>query len=269
MNMKNNILGAFAVLVAIATLCAEAKTKIDYTPEEKAARKAAAKEAMLKKTGGIIIKPDTRKGVIAFINTQNRLAETNICFVIDALASKTRYDIRYIKADKGDPLSLKTGFKADVAVILTDDNVTPSLVVAPFERYAVINTAKLSENLLSKDAKDKFYESRGRKQLLRAYAMVCGAFMSQYPGNALEAATVSDLDICSESLPADILGKNQAYLKKIGVEPAQRKLYSIACREGWAPAPTNEYQKAIWEQVKADKERGPTNPLKIPMPKRK
>jgi hypothetical protein len=32
------------------------------------------------------------------------------------------------------------------------------------------------------------------------------------------------------------------------------------------PAHTNEYQKAIWEQVKADKERGPTNPLKIPPP---
>ena len=73
MNMKNNILGAFAVLVAIATLCAEAKTKRDYTPEEKAARKAAAKEALLKKTGGIIIKPGTRKGVIAFIK-YDRLA---------------------------------------------------------------------------------------------------------------------------------------------------------------------------------------------------
>ena len=32
----------------------------------------------------------------------------------------------------------------------------------------------------------------------------------------------------------------------------------------YIPAPTNEYQKAIWEQVKADKERGPTNPIKDP-----
>jgi hypothetical protein len=28
-------------------------------------------------------------------------------------------------------------------------------------------------------------------------------------------------------------------------------------------------QKVVWAQVKADKERGPTNPIKIPMPKRK
>ena len=35
----------------------------------------------------------------------------------------------------------------------------------------------------------------------------------------------------------------------------------------YIPTPTNEYQKAICEQAKADKERGPTNPIKIPMPK--
>ena len=32
----------------------------------------------------------------------------------------------------------------------------------------------------------------------------------------------------------------------------------------YIPAPTNEYQKAICEQVKADKERGPTNPINFP-----
>jgi hypothetical protein len=59
------------------------------------------------------------------------------------------------------------------------------------------------------------------------------------------------------------------YLKSLGVTPAEMTTYRKACREGWAPAPTNDIQKAIWEQVKADKERGPTNPLKISMPKRK
>ena len=53
------------------------------------------------------------------------------------------------------------------------------------------------------------------------------------------------------------------------MSPAIVSTYLKACEEGWAPTPTNEYQKAIWEQVKADKERGPTNPIKIPMPKKK
>lgn len=109
---------SLAVFVAVAALCTEAKAKREYTPEEKAARKAAAKEAMLKKTGGIIVKPDTRRGVIAFIDTQSRLSETNIRFVVDALAAKTRYDIRYVKSGQGDPLSLKASAQADIAIIV-------------------------------------------------------------------------------------------------------------------------------------------------------
>ena len=39
--------------------------------------------------------------------------------------------------------------------------------------------------------------------------------------------------------------------------------------EGWAPAPTNDIQKAIFERVKADKERGPSKPLTIAPPAKK
>jgi hypothetical protein len=35
--------------------------------------------------------------------------------------------------------------------------------------------------------------------------------------------------------------------------------YKLACEEGWAPAPTNEYQKAIWDETHAI----PANPMKI------
>ena len=54
-----------------------------------------------------------------------------------------------------------------------------------------------------------------------------------------------------------------------GVQSARFTTYRQACREGWAPAPTNDLQKAIWEEVKADKERGPTNPITITPPKQK
>ena len=39
--------------------------------------------------------------------------------------------------------------------------------------------------------------------------------------------------------------------------------YRQACIEGWAPAPTNDVQKAIWEKVHSEKERGPSHGLKI------
>lgn len=42
--------------------------------------------------------------------------------------------------------------------------------------------------------------------------------------------------------------------KKAGMQSPRRVPYKIAVKEGWAPAPTNDYQKAIWEKVKAEKE---------------
>ena len=44
-----------------------------------------------------------------------------------------------------------------------------------------------------------------------------------------------------------------------GLVPWRQATYKKACEEGWAPAPTNEYQKAIWEKVHAV----PKNPMKI------
>ena len=41
--------------------------------------------------------------------------------------------------------------------------------------------------------------------------------------------------------------------------PGKRSVYRKACEEGWAPAPTNDVQKAIWDKVHAM----PTEPIKI------
>lgn len=58
-------------------------------------------------------------------------------------------------------------------------------------------------------------------------------------------------------------------LPEAGFEPAVVATYQTACREGWAPAPTNGWQRAIWERALSEKERGPTNPILILPPNRK
>ena len=50
-----------------------------------------------------------------------------------------------------------------------------------------------------------------------------------------------------------------ARLPELGVTPWKETTYKRACEEGWAPAPTNEYQKAVWDKVHAI----PDQPLKI------
>jgi len=43
------------------------------------------------------------------------------------------------------------------------------------------------------------------------------------------------------------------------VRPVYRASYAAACQEGWAPPPTNEYQRAIWNDV----HKIPEKPMKI------
>ena len=47
--------------------------------------------------------------------------------------------------------------------------------------------------------------------------------------------------------------------KLMGVAVRRRVSYRKACQEGWAPAPTNDIQKAIWDKVHAV----PATPMKI------
>ena len=35
------------------------------------------------------------------------------------------------------------------------------------------------------------------------------------------------------------------------IAPIRRTTYKVACEEGWAPPPTNEFQRAIWDAAKA------------------
>ena len=53
--------------------------------------------------------------------------------------------------------------------------------------------------------------------------------------------------------------KARSYFDMCGVTPARKGTYESACQQGWAPAPTNEAQKAIWDKVHAI----PDQPLKI------
>ena len=68
-----------------------------------------------------------------------------------------------------------------------------------------------------------------------------------------------DLDKMLEAAPVDAIQRAIESLKVYGVTPQEMSTYKKACQEGWAPAPTNEYQKAVWDKVHA----APKNPMKI------
>ena len=83
---------------------------------------------------------------------------------------------------------------------------------------------------------------------------------SSYPGNMYGVTCAEELDSTDvDATIMDMVQRCGAWLAKIGVTPERQVMYLRACHEGWAPAPTNEYQKVIWDKIHAL----PTAPIKI------
>jgi hypothetical protein len=57
------------------------------------------------------------------------------------------------------------------------------------------------------------------------------------------------------ALNAETLTRVHQVAIKYGVTPAKMATYKKACEEGWAPMPTNQYQKAVWEEIQNKKKK--------------
>ena len=83
-------------------------------------------------------------------------------------------------------------------------------------------------------------------------------------------ATVAVFSLMGEP-PNDFSGAAliRSAAESIGIPHAEKVFYKKALEEGWAPPPSDEFQRAVWTRFKADKERGPTKPLAILPPSKK
>ena len=220
-------------------------------------------KAFLRETGGKVVKPGSVKGVLRFVNAQQKVPEDMLKKPVGRILAQHCYDLK-LEASKvpvkgyADILAAKKASGADVAVVIVDLPDMPSLFVVPEERWAAVNVAKLGDAKLDM----RFYSARVRKEMYRGFAFVTGAAASRYEGNLMDPiSSVSDLDEHPEGgIPIDILMRIPDYLKKVGVTIGEWGIYRDALEEGWAPEPANEYQrnvKAKWEAEKAAKKGKP------------
>ena len=218
------------------------------------------RESIAATAGGLLEKPNSSSGLIAFIDTQSEMNGTNIPAAVEVIRGSTaKYPMRALRMEPDTPDALKARSGADVAVIVVADDRTPALLSAPENRWAVVNVRKLAAGLGTDAARAKFYDSRCRKEIIRAFASVVGGLGSSFPGNIMSVGRIEDLDLCEEFIPFDKVSAIKQYLRDCGVIPARYATYRVACREGWAPPPTNDVQKAIWDKV----HQLPTEPIKI------
>ena len=223
----------------------------------------AANDDFLSETGGFIVRDDPGNGLVLVANAQTQLPGGKISHPVSYMRfhAKMNIGIRAV-----DPASAKSpsaesakALGATIVVFVADDpKSADTVVVAPDGKWAIVNVAALNTD----SPGDDILALRTRKAITRAICFVCGAGGSQYPNTLVGPFkdSVKGYDrFPTDGVPPDVFPRMQHYLKSLGVRPLVRTTYANACRQGWAPKPTNDVQRAIWEKVHAL----PKNPIKI------
>ena len=249
----------FAVIAAIGAMVAFAE-KETSAQKHRPSRLEIMNRKGYKVNGGALVKPGSQRGALAIIDQQGRVGKDVFDAVKATIEKNQKIVVKVAREDKAArPADGKKKAGAEFAISVVDDADAPVMLVAPEDRWATVNVAKLAEGVDGKEAKGEFLASRLRKELLRAFAFLCGGAGSQFEGNIMSASSVAQLDEYQEFIPMDMVKRAEKYMEKCGVTPLRIATYRQACREGWAPAPTNDVQKAIWDKVHAI----PKTPMKI------
>lgn len=159
----------------------------------------------------------------------------------------------------GDPLAEGRAAAKDangVVMLVDGAEDAPLMTAYPEEHLALVNMTALSKNASSGVRQD-----RVEKLTWRAigHLVGCGA-PDGYTCVMKPLRNMADLDAMPNKFihPASFF-KARPYFDMCGVTPARKGTYESACQQGWAPAPTNDVQKAIWDKVHAV----PATPMKI------
>lgn len=251
------------VVATVGVMAVSAAPHQQRTPEEEAERVAARAE-FLAKTGGMVTK-EQQGNFVRVVSMQKQVGLDVIRSEIKELNKMLGLPFEVTERKPGkSPLTdaadaVRRPGTANALLIVSDENL-PTILSAPEQAWAILNVAKLNEDLVPQ----KVYNMRIKKELNRAVATAFGVGMSMAPPSLMDPVySKVDLDaMMMTELEPEALAKIQTAAKLRGVVPVRRTTYKQAVIEGWAPAPTNDVQKKIWNQV----HELPTNPLPLTKP---
>ena len=263
--MKTLMVAAFAALIAAGAAFAEdANGQKSSTSSVQTKKNVGVVSPFYRKTGGMIARPGVKPGCVAIFNGQKAVKLEDFNGTVQMLVRYVHVKMPVLDWDgtkaqnaaaKMDA-SQKAG--ADFAIFLVDEVGNPcTLGVFPDQRFAEVNV-----NALRQDGGDgEFLSARLRKELAKAFLYLCGGASSRSPGNIMGGMKkFTDIDKLSDrSIPMDVIGRTLQYMTDSGCNLRTMVPYRTAVIEGWAPAPTNDVQKAIWDKV----HEMPSAPIKI------
>ena len=128
----------------------------------------------------------------------------------------------------------------------------PILAVYPEERVAVVNADRLRGGAGGDPSAP---ETRVTKEVWRAIGFVGGLGFSPAENDIMQPIySLKELDANRFPFIQPMnMARMQRMWRRFGVKKERRIPYRVAVREGWAPAPTNDVQRAVWEEEKKGK----------------
>lgn len=240
------LVGIAVTMVAGAEIVelSDAEKKLIDTPikgmskEMREKRHAAILHRNMLEEGGNIEIPG--KGKLRYCNLQKKVATADLKDALKFFGSHLGYDIAVVDGD----------CDAEIKIKIVDDPAMPALLLAPEEGWAKVNVAKLA----TPGTKPAFAAARVRKEMLRAFSYLTAATQYNQPlyGYVKDAKVLDEL--AETHLPIEVFIRAKRYMDAAGFKQASKMSYRAAIEEGHDIAPTNDYQKAIYTEVKnADK----------------
>ena len=245
-----------ACLVATAIML----NAVTYAEAAKAAKPKLSKEErdriIMEKVGGLLELGS--KGAIAVINAQKTYDVAKLQGSVESLSKSLKCKIFVTEGAfsiQGADGAL-TSCGGSVGIFVVDDPSLPLSLTSPEGHWGVVNVAKLKDG-----AEGEKLDKRVTKEFCRVVGFTLGSGLSKFKTSIMKPmSSAADLDrVVPTELPFDAVMTAYNALPDYGIVYGRKVPYRQACKEGWAPAPTNAQQKAIWDEYKSK----PTEPIKI------
>lgn len=224
-------------------------------PRMSMAERRAKRDARIAAQGGLIKRPIEGK-VIRVMTKTDKVTIPQLEEITKEITHLMGYAVECV--DGNAQTSQRTGC---LIVLAEQGNTAPTLLIAPEDPWASINVSKLT----SDNPNAELFKTRITKEIWRAFGYAMGAANSNMqPCLMRPIYGLKDLDaekvaiLCPEPLSGITMSAN-----RLNIAQSRMCTYKQACEEGWAPAPTNDVQKAVAAAVKAEAIKNPTNPIKI------
>ncbi|MBQ3344091.1 MAG: hypothetical protein IJG84_19485 [Kiritimatiellae bacterium] len=215
----------------------------------------------MRKHGGTVRQANSAKGVFVVLNCQKRVAAEEIDKALSVIDQRIRAQVKRVEVDRVTIENILTiikesGGTTGVAVVDASQSF-PALLSATEEGWAMVNVGKLAIDAPKADV----LNARVRREVLRGFSFaVGGVYGARGDSLMLPVREPKDLDRLSrEDFAITMMQTFSLVMPYYGMRPWHERKYDKACQEGWAPPPTNEFQKAIWDKTHAI----PKTPMKI------